>query len=56
MLGGTYNIELDIVSSRCSVLTLADVGDTGTYTQRTAKPDQCYFTVQITGINFECSL
>ncbi len=26
------------------------------YTQRRVQPDQCYFTVQITGINFECSL
>ncbi len=25
-------------------------------TQRRVQPDQCYFTVQITGINFECSL
>ncbi len=23
------------------------------HTQRTVQPDQCYFTVQITGINFE---
>ncbi len=27
-----------------------------TYTQRRVQPDQCYFTVQMTGINFECSL
>ncbi len=26
------------------------------YTQRNVQPDQCYFTVQINGINFECSL
>ncbi len=26
------------------------------YTQRRVQPDQCYFTVQITGSNFECSL
>ncbi len=26
------------------------------YTQRRVQPEQCYFTVQITGINFECSL
>ncbi len=26
------------------------------YTQRRVQPDQCCFTVQITGINFECSL
>ncbi len=25
------------------------------HTQRRVQPDQCYFTVQITGINFECS-
>ncbi len=25
-------------------------------TQRWVQPDQCYFTVQITGINFECRL
>ncbi len=25
-------------------------------TQRSIQPDQCYFTVQITGISFECSL
>ncbi len=25
-------------------------------TQRRVQPDQCYFTVQITGSNFECSL
>ncbi len=29
---------------------------TGTYIQRRVQPDQCYFTVQIIGINFECSL
>ncbi len=23
---------------------------------RRVQPDKCYFTVQITGINFECSL
>ncbi len=28
----------------------------GLYTQRRVQPDQCYFTVQITGINFKCSL
>ncbi len=26
------------------------------YTQRRVQPDQCYFTVQITGSKFECSL
>ncbi len=26
------------------------------FTQRRVQPDQCYFTVQITGSNFECSL
>ncbi len=26
------------------------------HNQRRVKPDQCYFTVQITGINSECSL
>ncbi len=26
------------------------------YNQRRVQPDQCYFTVQITGRNFECSL
>ncbi len=26
------------------------------HTQRRVQPDQCYFTVQITGINFECNL
>ncbi len=26
------------------------------YTQRRVQSDQCYFTVQITGSNFECSL
>ncbi len=26
------------------------------YTQRSVQPDQCYFTVQITGSNVECSL
>ncbi len=26
------------------------------HTQRRVQPDQCYFTVQIAGINFECSL
>ncbi len=26
------------------------------HTQRRVQPDQCYFTVQITGSNFECSL
>ncbi len=26
------------------------------YTQRRVQPEKCYFTVQITGINFECSL
>ncbi len=26
------------------------------HTQRRVLPDQCYFTVQITGSNFECSL
>ncbi len=26
------------------------------YTQRRVQPDQCYFTVQITGSNFRCSL
>ncbi len=28
----------------------------GSYTQRRVQPDQCYFTVQITGLNFGCSL
>ncbi len=27
-----------------------------THPQRRVQPDQCYFTVQITGSNFECSL
>ncbi len=26
------------------------------HTQRRVQPDQCYFTAQITAINFECSL
>ncbi len=26
------------------------------YNQRRVQPDQCYFTVQITGSTFECSL
>ncbi len=26
------------------------------HTQRRVQPDQCYFTVQITGLNFQCSL
>ncbi len=26
------------------------------YTQRRVQPDQCYFTVYITRINFECNL
>ncbi len=26
------------------------------HTQKRVQPDLCYFTVQITGINFECSL
>ncbi len=28
----------------------------GNYTQRRFQTDKCYFTVQMTGINFECSL
>ncbi len=27
-----------------------------THTQRRVQPDQCYFTMQITGVNFECTL
>ncbi len=32
------------------------IDQSGKCTQRRARPDQCYFTVQITGINFEYSL
>ncbi len=38
------------------VTTVTCLYDITIYTQRRVQPDQCYFTVQITGINFECSL
>ncbi len=35
---------------------LPDSWENTPHTQRRVKPDQCYFTVQITVCNFECSL
>ncbi len=35
---------------------LYDLKTTTVCTQGRVQPDQCYFTVQITGSNFECSL
>ncbi len=32
------------------------VHNDGEYTQRRVQQDKCYFTIQITGSNFECSL
>ncbi len=32
------------------------LADQPNHTQKRVQPDKCYFTVQITGSNFECSL
>ncbi len=43
----TETLDLNFVGIRAEQLA---------HTQRRVQPDQCYFTIQITDINFECSL
>ncbi len=45
--GWQFHDLLDILTAGVSYIS---------YTQRRVQPDQCYFTVQITGTNFEGSL
>ncbi len=59
ILHRTFTIYLSTtsMSSQCShVHVVIHATSTISYTQRKVQPDQCYFTVQITDINFECSL
>ncbi len=48
-MAGVYSHYKAVFPFVCSCMVHA-------YTQRRVQPDQCYFTVQITGSNFECSL
>ncbi len=53
-----FNVKEILYSMRDDLKFILPKFNTKTYgnTQRRVQPDECYFTVQITGIKFECSL
>ncbi len=48
-------VRVDVDSVYNQLFAITKVAMANKYTQRRVQPDQCYFTVQITGSNFECS-